>query len=260
MKHAGALLAAALLSGCASRMPARPAGASTDDPAAITAFQTATRACAGAKTVTAEIRLSGRAGEERLRGTLIAGLASPGSLRFEAVAPFGPPVFILAGRANRATLYFPRDRRVLMDVALADVLDRLTALALDADALRRILTGCLAEGGSPVNGRAWSDGWFAVTLSPDVAVYVRQRSGQPVVVAADYGPWLVDYGDHMNGFARTVRIRSREAGRVDATARLDQFELNAAIEDRAFNVDVPADAERLTIDQLRSIAPLRASQ
>ena len=56
----------------------------------------------------------------------------------------------------------------------------------------------------------------------------RPSNGAPVVVAADYGPWLVDYADHLNGWPRTVRIRSKDAGRVDATARLDQLEVNTA--------------------------------
>ncbi len=230
--------AALCLGACAAAVPKRPEGPGAPNPAAVTAFETATRHCAGLKTVSAEIRLSGRAGGERLRGTLHAGLAAPGALRFEAVAPFGPPVFVLAGRENRATLLLPRDRRVLVDVPLADVLDRLIALALDADGIRRVLTGCLADA-APSAGRSWNNGWTAVALGPDITAYVQTVNGQPVVTAADYGPWLVDYADHANGFARTVRIRSREPGRVDATARLEQLEVNVPIDDRAFVVDVP---------------------
>ena len=73
----------------------------TYDPTAVEAFNTATRSCVGLKTVTAEIRLSGRAGTERIRGTLIAALAAPASVRFEAVAPFGAPFFILVLRTAK---------------------------------------------------------------------------------------------------------------------------------------------------------------
>jgi hypothetical protein len=258
--HRAVLVACAsmmLLGGCAAGTPKRPEGPGTADPAAIQAFQGATTPCAGLKTLTAEIRLSGRAGGERLRGTLHAGLAAPGALRFEAVAPFGPPLFVLAGRNNRATLLFPRDDRVLQDVALADVLERLTALALDADAVRLILSGCLADQATAAQGRTWSGGWSAVSLGAEITAYLQQRNGSTVVAAADYGPWLVDYSDHLNGWPRTVRIRSREPGRVDATARLDQVEVNTIIDDRAFIVEVPASAERITLNDLRAIAPLR---
>jgi hypothetical protein len=264
-----ALAAVVLIAGCAARTPARPEGAGTADPSAIDAFKAATTQCPGLKTLTAEIRLSGRAAGERLRGTLHAGFAAPGSLRFEAVAPFGPPVFILAGRDNRTTLLFPRDDRVLRDVALADVLDRLTALALSADDVRLILTGCLVANASPSDGRAWSNGWRGVTLSPNVTAYVQTRNGAPVVAAADYGAWLVDYADHLNGFPRTVRIRNRPSvssvssvgsvSSVDATSRLDQLEVNVPIDDRAFSVDVPPNAEIITLNDLRAIAPLRGA-
>jgi outer membrane lipoprotein-sorting protein len=78
-----------------------------------------------------------------------------------------------------------------------------------------------------------------------------------VVVAADYGAWRVDYADHSGGWPRTVRIRSAEPGRVDATARIEQLEINTAIEDRAFTLTVPGDAERITLQDLIAIAPLR---
>ncbi len=246
-----------LSGGCAASLPKRPQGPGAQDAAAVTAFAAATRTCLGLKTLTAEIRLSGSAAGERLRGTLHAGFGTPAALRFEAVAPFGPPVFILAGRNNRATLFFPRDNRVLTDVALADVLDRLTALPLNADDLRLVLTGCLVERATPTDGRSWNGGWLSVALTPDVTAYLQQRDGTVVVAAADYGSWLIDYADHLNGWPRTVRIRSREPGQVDATARLDQLDVNMALEERAFDVDIPADAERITLNDLRAIAPLR---
>ena len=261
-----------LSAACGARTPQRPQGPGTADPSAIGAFNAATRQCAGLKTLTTEIRLSGRAGGERLRGTLHAGFAAPAALRFEAVAPFGPPVFILAGRNDRATLLFPRDNRVLPNVALADVLDRLTALALDADDVRLVLTGCLAEKPAPRDGRSWNGGWLAVSLAPNIIAYVRQRNGAVVVAAADYGPWLVDYTNHLNGWPRTVRIRNNpsvssvssvasgssvSSVAVDATARLDQLEVNAPIDERAFVVEIPPNAERITLNDLRAIAPLR---
>lgn len=257
----GALLVVAALAGaaCAARLPPRPTGSETPDPTAVRAFQQTTKPCAGLRTAKAEIRLSGRAGDEPLRGTLHAGFAAPASLRFEAVAPFGQPIFILAGRNNRATLLFPRDNRVLQDVALPDVLDRLTSLALGADDLRLILTACLGDAATATEGRSWPGGWQAVRLGTQVTAYLRTRGGERLVVAADYGPWRVDYADHRNGWPRTVRIRSADSDRVNATARLDQFELNTDLDDRAFAVDVPADAERLTLQDLRAIAPLRGS-
>jgi hypothetical protein len=257
---------AASLAACAARVPPRPTGATTPDPSAIDAFTTATRACAGLQTLTAELRLSGRAGGERIRGTLQAGLAAPASIRVEAVAPFGQPFFILGGRDDRATLLLPRDGRVLPDAAVPDLLERLTGLRLAAHDVRVILTGCLTESRDARDGRRWTDGWQAVSLtspaSPDIAItaYLRVVDGAPLVVAADRGPWRVDYANHFNGFPRSVRIRSATGDAVDISATIGQLSTNVPLPDRAFDVAAPAGAGVMTIDDLRSVAPLREGQ
>jgi hypothetical protein len=247
-----------VLGACAARLPARPAGPATPDATAIAQFTAATKQCAGLKTLTAELRLSGRAGDERLRGTLHTGLAAPASLRVEAVAPFGQPFFILAGRENRATLLLPRDNSILKDAAVPAVFERLTGLALSATDLRLILTGCLSENAMPSNGRAFARDWRAVDLDSGIVAYLRPVEGVAAVVAADHGNWRVDYGLHRNGFPRQVRIRS-VAGDVDMSAALEQVEINTEIDPRAFEIEVPAGAATITLEHLRSVVPLRAT-
>jgi len=57
-----------------------------------------------------------------------------------------------------------------------------------------------------------------------------------------------------------VRVRSAfakaAADRVDVTARVEQLEVNTQINPRAWSVEVPSDADPMTLDDLRSIAPL----
>jgi len=222
------VLAALVLtvSACAARTPPRPVGTARPDPSAIAAFTTATAACRGFKSLTGELSLSGRAAGERIRGRVIAGLEAGGSVRLEGVAPFGPPVFILAGRAERATLLLPREHRVLTDTPVPAVLERLTGLALGADDLRLMVSGCLVDNAAPADGRQWPGGWQAVTLGSERVAYLRVRQGQPVVIAADYGPWHLDYSEHASGYPRVVRVRravgSRGEGGSDADQHLDQ--------------------------------------
>ena len=77
-----------------------------------------------------------------------------------------------------------------------------------------------------------------------------------MLTAADYGPWHVDYADHASGFPRTVRVRRAGDNAIDITARVEQLEVNTPINPRAWVVDVPSDADPMTLDELRSIAPL----
>jgi hypothetical protein len=192
-----------------------------------------------------------------VRGRVITGLESGGAVRLEGVAPFGAPFFILAGRGEQATLVLPRERRVLRDTAVSAVLERLTGLTLGADDLRLIVSGCLVDKASPSDGRKWpSSDWQAVTLAPERVAYLRMRQGAPVVVAADYGPWHVDYSGHQGGYPRVVRVRRAGDSAVDITARVEQLSVNTTINPRAWSVDVPSDADPMTLDELRSIAPL----
>ena len=64
-------------------------------------------------------------------------------MRLEALAPFGAPALLLASDGATTTLLFPRDGQVLREASVADVLDAITGLALDADELRDVLFGCL---------------------------------------------------------------------------------------------------------------------
>lgn len=259
------LVATVLLSACVARTPPRPVGPPTPDPTAAEAFVTATAACKGFRSIEGELALSGRAGGERVRGRILTGLESGGAVRLEAVAPFGAPFFVLAGRNERATLVLPRERRVLKDTGVAEVLERLTGLTLGADDLRLILSGCLSDRTAPSDGRRWGGEWKAVTVGADRIAYLRIQNGQPVLTAADYGAWHVDYSAHAAGFPRVVRVR-RAAGpgslqpgadtAIDITARIDQLEVNTQINPLAWVVDVPSDADPMTLDELRSIAPL----
>jgi outer membrane biogenesis lipoprotein LolB len=253
-------LIALLLSSCAARTPPRPVGSPAPDPTAADAFATATAACKGFRSIEGELSLSGRAGGERVRGRILTGLESGGAVRLEAVAPFGAPFFILAGRNERATLVLPREHRVLKDTSVADVLERLTGLTLGADDLRRVLSGCLVEQPVPSEGRQWSGGWRAVTIGPDRVAYLRVQNGQPVLIAADYGAWHIDYSAHAAGFPRVVRVRRAgalaKADDIDITARVEQLQVNTQINPLAWVVEIPSDADPLTLDELRSIAPL----
>lgn len=251
------LVCAVVLSACAARPPARPASAGVPHRPAEELFNAVTARCAGLATFTAALRLSGKAGNERLRGTLLTGLAAPASVRFEAVAPFGQPFFILAGHQGRATLLMPRDAMVLTDAQVPDVLERLTGLRLGSVDLRMLLTACLALPATPRSGLLYSRDWYSVVVGADTVAYLRTIDGRPRIVAADDGEWRVDYGQYQNDWPRQVRIRS-VAGEVDMTAALEDLSINTDIDPRAFEVIVPPGASPITLDHLKSVVPLRA--
>ena len=111
-----------------------PSGPGTPRTDALPLFESATAACRAVRTLTAELTLSGRTGQQKIRGHVLAGLA-PGALRLEGVAPFGAPAFILAAENGRGTLLLARDRRVLQSAPPAEILQALVGVSLSPDDL-----------------------------------------------------------------------------------------------------------------------------
>jgi hypothetical protein len=94
---------------CGGRPVALPTGPGTPFPGFAAALGEATAQCRGVRTLTAAMALSGRAGRMKLRGRIDAGFERPASMRLEAPAPFGKPVFVLVSHGERTTLVLPPD-------------------------------------------------------------------------------------------------------------------------------------------------------
>jgi hypothetical protein len=216
-------------------------------------------ACAGVRTLTAEIGMSGRAGRQKLRGRVVAGFARPASMRLEGVAPFGPPAFILVARGMNATLLLPRDApRVLRGAQPQDILGALTGVALAPADLQAILTGCVVPAPQATEARRHANGWASIDLSGGATLYL-QPAGQNMwsLRAAKRDGWQIEYPVWSGNFPQTVRLQSTQPNvNVDLTASLSQIETNKDLEDAAFNVNVPPDADPITLDELRSAGPL----
>jgi hypothetical protein len=240
------------------KIPAGPAGPPAADGADVVADATA--ACRGIRTMSAEIRVSGTAGGQRLRGRLIAGLAEPDAVHLDAAAPFGESIFIFAAKGGRATLLLPRDDRVLEHGDPAAMLEAVTGVPLDPAALRLALTGCAGAGVS--EPRRAGDRWRV--LAADGAVHYFERAGRGgswrlVVVLrpqADRPEWRAEYRDFLNGLPRTIRFVSREPGRFDLQLALSGVEINTPLPDEAFALRVPPGMAPISLDELRRSGPL----
>jgi len=246
---------ALLTAACASGGGTRPSTPGTDAPVALLDFRRATRPCAAVRTLTAELSLSGRAGGERLRGRVVAGLAEGGQARLEGLAPFGPPLFVLTAQANTAALVLPRERQILESAPMHDVLERLTGLPLSADELRLALLGCLGAD-APATGFEWPGPWRAVDTRDGHRLWLAPRDGAWRVVSADAGGWRVDYAGWLNDVPRQARVQTRDAN-VDLQVELRQLSMNVAIMPEAFQMTRPPDATPVRLDELISVAPLR---
>jgi hypothetical protein len=181
-------------------------------------------------------------------------------MRLEAVAPFGPPGFILATRGDSAVLLVPRDERVVRDQSAEAILGALTGVTLAPADLQAILTGCVVPTPKPVGGRLHSNGWASIDLERGATVFLR-RMGTWQVVAARRNGWEVDYPAWQGAFPQTIRLRSAsEPADVDMTATLSQIEVNVDVDPKAFTVDIPPEVTPLSLEELREAGPLGERQ
>jgi len=258
------LLLALAASSCGVPLMKLPQGPGAPASDAADALNQATSECRTVRTLTAEVAASGKAGGNRFRGRLSTGVAAPASARIEAVAPFGPPVFIFVATGEDATLLLPRDERVLEHGRPGEVLAAVAGVPLTAADLFGTLTGCAPA--VAAEGTARGQNWRVIADSGEAAeVYLhREALTQPWRVAAvirrpaGAAAWRAEYRDHQNGVPRTIRLASLNApdrAAFDLTLRLSQVETNVPLEAPVFRVEVPRSASPITLDELRNARP-----
>ncbi|HXE80597.1 MAG TPA: hypothetical protein VNK41_07610 [Vicinamibacterales bacterium] len=254
-----ALVLLAAAAGCAKPRLQLPSGSSAPlaNPAAV--LDEAFGHCAGLRSVSLVISLSGRAGREKLRGRLIAGLARPESIRLDAVAPFGAPAFILAASGRDSVLLLPRDDRVLLGAPPHQILEALAGVDVRPGDLLAFLGGCPASAPVPASARAFGTEWAAFDLEDGAVAYVRRVPAWRA--AAVVRPRLrVVFEEWSNTHPAQVRLHNTNAERgagFDLLLKLSQVETNVALPPDAFAVDVPPDAEPITLEELRRAGPMR---
>lgn len=261
--RAASLLAALTVTACAPpRAPALPTGAGTPFPNFQSAYEEAVAECRGANRIVAELGLSGRAGDQRLGGRIVAGFAEPSALRLEGVV-LGRTIFILVSRDGDATLLLPRDERVVRDALPEAIVEALAGVSLTPAELRAAVAGCGLGAGTPSSGRMFSDEWAAVEVGSELT-YLRRVDGRWRVGGATRGPVRIVYADFSGGMPGTIHVRSESpAGGnakpvADITLRVSQLEINTAIDPKAFEVTVPPSALPLSVEELRRAGPLGA--
>jgi hypothetical protein len=237
---------------CASRGPAfaPPVGGGAPAPDAAPLFEALTAPCAAIDSYTAEAALSGRLSRGRIRGRLHLGLTRAGQIRLEAVAPFGPPLFIVAGTDRSATLLLPRDGQVLRDTPPADIIEALAGLSLSPRDLLEIATGCVGAGRAVQEVVRWPNGLHRASLEGDRVVWWQGGEPPARLRAASLGGLLVSYEPGRDA-VRLTRGEPGTAAAVDLRLAFAQAERNVTLGPEAFTVDVPAAAAPVSLQTLR---------
>ena len=222
-------------------------------------------ACAGVRTMRGELRLSGRAGNESIRGPVHVGFERPSSMRLEGVAPFGPPVFTLAGRGDSATLVLQREERIIRNAPPDAILEALTGVSLGPADLLAAFTGCVLPAPRPVAGRVHSGDVASIDIESDdqgqqrrATLFLKRSGSRWQLFAARRDRWQIEYTFTAGMFPQSVRLVSLSPDvAVNIAAALAGIETNVDIDPAAFAVQEQKNLQPLTLDELRQAGPLR---
>lgn len=148
-KLGGLLLGALVLSGgCASVPPRQPLP--PDVVAAQAVLEARWRDFHDLRTQ-ADLRIRRGKRVDRLSGVLL--LRAPASLRFEALAPFGPPLLVVASDADAVTLWEVPSQSAIIARSSPDATRRWLGLALGPEELVSLLAGYALPARDPLSGQ-----------------------------------------------------------------------------------------------------------
>jgi hypothetical protein len=246
--------------GCGARGLTLPSGDGTPFPEYQAAMDEAAAGCRQARTLTVELAVSGRVGRQKLRGRILAGFERPASLRLEGVAPIGPPAFILAASSEGATLLLPRDRAVLTGEPPEAILAALVGIRLQPSQLQSVVSGCGLSSSPPTGGRRFGEEWARVDLAEGASTFLKSAGGRWQIQAAVAPPMRVEYAERQSGLPAGIRLvledQAGEGAGADLRLRVSQVQINTDLDPAAFTVRVPANAVKITLEELRQAGPL----
>jgi len=245
-----------ILSACAPHVFVPPVGPGEPFPQASQAWSEATRACRGASTYAATLHVRGKVARESLSANIITLVTRADQISLSVPVMFGSPAFVLGGSADSATLWLPRNERVL--TARADeILEALTGLRLGPRALMAVLSGCVAEADAITESARY--GPLGAITTADGRVFLEQRDMRWVITRGLTAGLIVEYSDIQGDWPRALRITT-EAGHAPAVSlsmTIDQIDVNLPHEAKDFVVKVAPNTAPMTLDDLRAAGPLR---
>jgi hypothetical protein len=254
---AGVAIAVLAASACSRAVFTPPAGPGEPFLDAEAAWSVATARCRTARTYAVAAQLSGRAGDQRLWPVHLDIAVTADQQIYVGATAAGQGVFVLAGTADRATLWLRREHRVVT-APPADMLERLVGVRFDPARLLAVLTGCVTARLDVV--RAARHGRLVAIETPDARVFLERRGRAWETKAGAVEGMIVEYAREGTSLPLRVWISSDPARRpVTAVGlRVEDAELNGTLPAGVFEPPPGASgAAPMTLDELRAAGPLR---
>ncbi len=246
-----------LSSACAARVFVPPSSTPVPEPEAAAIWQQVTERCRGVQVFQAEIRIRGRVGEtrERFHPPAIHGAVTRTQGIYLEVPTLAGTVLQMAGTGGDVTLLLPKDRRVLR-AGTDEVFEGLTGLAWGPRELLDAFSGCVTSSDAPVTGGRVGN-LLHLSLSPTSDAWLEQRDGRWQLRAARVDTWMLEYRRHDVIWPAEIRVTANRPVPVDLVFTLHQVSTNIELPASVFALEVPPGFEPMTLDELRSLGPLK---
>ena len=258
----GAVLPAILLfwalgSSCSRALFVPPAGPGEPAPEAPAAWSEATAACQRVRTYSAIVTLSGTVRGSRFPGlTMVTALTADGGAHLQAHAS-GRQIFLLAGRADQASLWLREENRVVT-APLEDIVQNLADVRFGGDDLLAILAGCAVRSFEIASARRY--GALVSVETTQGRVFIEQIDGAWAAKGAVVDNLIVDYRQRDGPMPSDVVLGTPEQGAAGVTLRFrpEQVALDEALRPQLFALPASAaSATPMTLQELRDSGPLR---
>lgn len=255
-RFAGAIGLALAASACGHPMFMPPAGPGTPVVDAADSWAAATAGCRGARSYTAALRISGRAGDQRIWPPLAVDTAVTADQSiYMGATVAGRSIFVLAGSVDRATLWLRREERVVT-APPAEIIEAMLGVSLPPGRLLAIFTGCLTREATMTAAARY--GRTLAIDTPDGRVHLVQRDAGWQTRAGEAEGFTVEFARETSSFPQKIWIWSVPGREPRAT-------LDITVSDAEVNGRVPAGvfapppgaagAQPMTIEELRSAGP-----
>jgi hypothetical protein len=248
-------------SGCAVKLYEPPSGPGQPFPEAPAVWRDVTTGCRDAQRFVVEIHVDGWAGEGDARQRLPnvpmhTALTRDDDMYLEVPAP-GKSYVQMAGRGGQSVFLLPREDRVLRAPA-RDIIDRLIGLRWGARDLLNVISGCVTTPSGELKGTTFGK-QASIELGGDARAYLRQQNGRWQLVAADRDGFRIEYREYAGTWPSLIRVSSVATTVTPLSLRftISQHYVNTTLEENTFVLEVPSAFLPMSLDELRSVKPLR---
>lgn len=254
-RFVGAACLAIVATACGHAMFVPPTGVGSAVIDAGAAWASATSGCRNAQSYSAALRLSGRAGAQRIWPLAIETAVTSDQSIYMSATVAGRSVFVLAGSAGRATLWLRHEQRVVT-APPADIIDAILGVSIPPDRLLAVLTGCVTRA-FDVSAAA-QYGRVLTIATPDARVHLDRRPSAWQTRAGEVEGFVVEFARESSSFPQKIWIRStpgREP-RASIDVSVSDAEINGSVPPAVFTPPAgAAGAQPMTIEELRAAGP-----